>query len=105
MADLLSLIKPRITAMVLVTMLGGIWLASRVSHGQRSLLTLAIAVIGTGLVVSGANTLNMYLERYTDKLMARTKNRPLPSGRLAPEIALWFGIALSAVSVPLLTFG
>jgi protoheme IX farnesyltransferase len=104
-ADLVSLIKPRITAMVLVTMLGGIWLASRVSPKDISSSVLAVAVIGTGLVVAGANTLNMYIERSTDKLMARTKNRPLPSGRMAPPVALWFGIALSAVSVPLLTFG
>jgi heme o synthase len=104
-ADLVSLIKPRLSAMVLVTMLGGIWLADRVSQQQRPSWVLAIAVIGTGLVVSGANTLNMYIERSSDKLMARTKNRPLPSGRMAPEVALWFGIALSAVSIPLLTFG
>lgn len=91
--------------MVLVTMLGGIWLASRMSPRDNRSSVLAISVIGTGLVVSGANALNMYIERSTDKLMARTKNRPLPSGRMAPDVALWFGIALSAVSVPLLTFG
>jgi len=91
--------------MVLITMLGGIFLASRVTSKDKSFSVLAIAVIGTGLVVSGANSLNMYLERSTDKLMARTKNRPLPSGRMAPKIALWFGIGMSAVAVPLLTFG
>jgi protoheme IX farnesyltransferase len=85
-------------------MLGGIWLASHVSGQPRAVWVLAVAALGTVLVVSGANTLNMYIERDTDKLMARTKNRPLPSGRMAPEVALWFGMALSAISIPLLTF-
>jgi protoheme IX farnesyltransferase len=44
----------------------------------------------------------MYLEADTDALMARTRNRPIPSGRLAPEAALWFGIALAFVGLPIL---
>jgi heme o synthase len=103
-ADLLTLTKPRVTAMVVITMLGGMWLAARSGGPARTPLTLALAVLGTVLVVAGANTLNMYIERDSDRFMARTKNRPLPSGRMAPEIALWFGLALSAVAVPLLTF-
>src|SRR5438552_13144667 len=46
----------------------------------------------------------MYLERDTDALMARTMNRPLPAQRLEPMLALKLGVALAAVSVPLLTF-
>jgi protoheme IX farnesyltransferase len=103
-ADLLTLTKPRITAMVGATMLGGAWLAAHHGHAT-SVGRLAIAVVGTALVIAAANTLNMYLERVSDGLMARTRNRPLPTGRLAAPIALWFGLALSAVSVPLLTFG
>lgn len=103
-ADLVTLTKPRITAMVVATMLGGIWLASRAGGHPRPIWVLAVAVLGTVLVVSGANTLNMYLERDTDKLMVRTRTRPLPGGRMAPDVALWLGMALSAVSVPLLTF-
>jgi protoheme IX farnesyltransferase len=102
--DLVALTKPRITAMVVITMLGGMWLATRSGGPQRPALTLALAVLGTVLVVSGASALNMYIERDSDRFMARTKNRPLPSGRMAPEIALWFGLALSALAVPLLTF-
>jgi heme o synthase len=104
LADLVSLTKPRITAMVVITMLGGMWLATRSGGPQRSVLTLSLAMLGTVLVVSGANTLNMYIERESDRFMARTKNRPLPSGRMAPEVALWFGLAISAVAIPLLTF-
>lgn len=104
LADLVALTKPRITAMVVITMLGGMWLATRSGGPQRSLFTLAMALLGGVLVISGANTLNMYIERESDRFMARTKNRPLPSGRMAPEIALWFGLALSALAIPLLTF-
>jgi protoheme IX farnesyltransferase len=104
LADLVALTKPRITAMVVITMLGGMWLATRSGGPQRSVLTLSLAMLGTVLVVSGANTLNMYIERESDRFMARTKNRPLPSGRMAPEIALWFGLAISALAIPLLTF-
>lgn len=103
-ADLVTLTKPRITAMVMATMLGGAWLAAH--RGQAvGVGRLATAVLGTALVVGAANTLNMYLERDSDRLMARTRDRPLPTGRLAAPVALWFGLALSAVSVPLLTFG
>jgi protoheme IX farnesyltransferase len=108
-SDLVALTKPRITAMVVSTMLGGVWLAHHASRAQglsvTSAATAAIGVIGTALVVSGANTLNMYIERDSDRLMARTKGRPLPTGRMAPPVALWFGLALSAIAVPLLTFG
>ncbi len=49
---------------------------------------MSATVFGTGLVVAGANALNMYLERDTDALMTRTQSRPLPTGRLSPSAAL-----------------
>ena len=80
-ADLVTLTKPRITLMVVVTMLGGIWLAVHRfgRSASPSTATLAIAVVGTALVVGSANALNMYLERFSDRLMACTKNQPLPA--------------------------
>ncbi len=108
-ADLVTLTKPRITLMVVVTMLGGIWLAAhhggaQAATGTGAALRLTAAVSGTALVVGSANALNMYLERFTDRLMARTRNRPLPTGRLSADLALVLGLALGVVSVPLLTF-
>jgi protoheme IX farnesyltransferase len=103
-ADLVTLTKPRITLMVVATMMGGIWLAGHAGRGSLSGLELAAALAGTAAVVGSANTLNMYIERVSDQLMVRTRNRPLPTGRLDPRIALWFGLALGAFSVPLLTF-
>lgn len=98
--DLVSLAKPRITLMVLITTAGGLALAGRVSP-----MTALLTLLGTGLVVGSANTLNCWLERESDKLMARTRLRPLPAGRMSPATALWFGLLLGAVSIPLLTLG
>ncbi len=111
-ADLIALTKPRVTGLVIATTGCGIWLAAHVQSTQRlgspasyappSWSTLCLAMLGTILVVSGANALNMYLERDTDALMERTRKRPLPSGRLSPELALWFGIALSSSALSIL---
>jgi protoheme IX farnesyltransferase len=57
---------------------------------------------GTALIVGSANTLNMWLERDVDCLMARTKNRPLPQQRLAPATALAFGALQGAAALPAL---
>jgi protoheme IX farnesyltransferase len=100
LGDLLALAKPRITALVLFTTASGLWLAPR----GLSAAGVALTLVGTVLIVAGANTLNMYLERDSDALMARTAGRPLPAGRMDPGVALRFGIGLSVLSVPLLTF-
>jgi protoheme IX farnesyltransferase len=99
--DLVALAKPRITALVLITTAGGYWLAP-VKAGP---LVASLTIIGTILIVAGANALNMYLERDVDGRMERTKDRPLPAGRLAPRVALWFGVALSVAAVPILAIG
>lgn len=103
--DVVTLAKPRITGMVLLTALGGFWLATRVSGAPRSPRAIATMLVGTAFVVAGANALNMYLERDTDALMDRTRDCPLPAGRLNPKVALGFGLLMSAIAVPLLTFG
>lgn len=99
--DVVALTKPRITAMVLLTTAGGLWLAPGASDPGRGLL----ALLGTVLIVGAANTLNMYWERDSDAFMERTRGRPLPAGRLPATIALWFGITLAVLSVPLLWVG
>lgn len=97
--DLVSLMKPRITLMVIITTAGGIWLAPDEMSWSSILLTL----LGTAMVVGSANTLNCWVERVSDGYMARTKNRPLPAGRLDPKLALALGLALGAISVPVIT--
>lgn len=99
-ADLVALTKPRITFMVLVTTLGGIFLAPE----RPTLAVTLCALLGTALVVGSASTLNCWLERDVDKHMTRTMNRPLPAGRLSPTTALVWGLLLGAIAVPLLWF-
>lgn len=96
--DLVALTKPRITAIVLVTGAAGAFLAP----GHLALRTLLLSLAGTALIVGSANALNMWWERDTDAQMTRTRNRPLPAGRLSPDAALAFGLALGAVSAPML---
>jgi protoheme IX farnesyltransferase len=99
--DVVALAKPRITANVLLTAAGGIWLSP--THATRA--TIAFVLLGTALIVSGANALNMYIERDIDGLMKRTKDRPLPAGRMPARFALIFGVTLSVIAVPILAFG
>ena len=103
--DLVALTKPRLTVIVVATMLGGAWVASRFARDRGlpgvSASQIVLSLIATVLVVGGANALNMYLERDTDGLMDRTKRRPLPAGRLSPEAALAFGVTLSIASLVL----
>jgi protoheme IX farnesyltransferase len=104
--DLVALTKPRITLMVVITAAGGLFLSKRAPDvAPLTSATVIAALIGTALIVSGANALNMYIERDVDRRMDRTKNRPLPAGRLAPRLALWVGVGLSAVAVPILAIG
>jgi protoheme IX farnesyltransferase len=104
--DLWALTKPRITATVVATMLSGAWVAKRAAPPAAfDGVSLALAVLGTALVVSGANALNMYLERDSDGLMTRTAQRPLPQRRLPASAALAFGVLVSLLSMPLLYVG
>jgi protoheme IX farnesyltransferase len=100
-AEVVRLAKPRITGLVIVTFLGGLWLAPGQIDRWRVLMTL----IGTVLLVAGANTFNMIMERDVDPLMERTRDRPLPRGTVSPELALVFGAALSCAALPLLFLG
>ncbi|MFQ5888830.1 MAG: heme o synthase [Gemmatimonadota bacterium] len=95
-ADLLSLTKPRITLMVLVTSAAGYLLGARSTAGAPGLLE---ALIGIALVCGGTSALNQVLERDVDARMARTRRRPLPDGRLSPAVAMAFSLALAAGGV------
>lgn len=104
--DLVTLAKPRITFMVMITAAGGLFLSRRLPGAEMASTTTILAtLLGTALIVSGANALNMYIERDVDRRMDRTKNRPLPAGRMAPRVALWFGVLTSALAIPILAIG
>jgi protoheme IX farnesyltransferase len=91
-ADFLMLTKPRLNLLVLMTTLGGIYLAK--PEGVAAPLVLH-TMAGTALVAGGAAALNQVWERRTDRLMRRTSRRPLPAGRLGTAEGAWFGVIMS----------
>jgi protoheme IX farnesyltransferase len=95
-----DLTKPRLLPLVLFT---GIPIFGMASGGETASLGFAaLVLLGIMLAAASANTLNAYIERDTDALMERTKDRPLPAGRIAPRAALVFGLALAVASTALL---
>ncbi len=98
-ADLLALTKPRVVLMILVTTLVGFYLGQGNLADPWPLLAL---LAGTALAAGGTLALNQYLERDVDACMARTCQRPLPSGRMRPAEALVFGTALVVLGLVIL---
>jgi heme o synthase len=96
--DFVTLVKPRIMVMALLTAVGAMSLAPGSVPIARALWLL----LGTALIVGSANTLNMWLERDIDCLMVRTRARPLPQHRLSANTALAFGVVQGALSLPAL---
>ena len=96
MQALLELTKPRITQLVLLTAAAGFYLGAK---DRVDLLLLANTLIGTALVAGGTNAWNQIRERDVDARMARTRRRPLPSGRLSPSAAMWFATAITVGGV------
>ncbi|MFM7224298.1 MAG: heme o synthase [Actinomycetota bacterium] len=93
------LTKPRVIELLLVTAVPPMVLAE---GGWPATGLVAAVVVGGALAAGGANTINCFIERDRDRLMRRTRGRPLPSGEVAPERALWFGIILNVVAFVLL---
>ena len=95
----LSLTKPRIVELLLVTTVPAMMLAAR---GVPSLWLIAVVLVGGSLAAGAANALNCYIDRDIDQLMRRTKRRPLPSHTVAPRSALVFGLTLAILSTVLM---
>ena len=94
--DLLSLTKPRIISLLLVTTVAPMFVAGRPSQA----LVIAV-VIGGYLMAGGANAVNMYIDRDIDDRMARTRLRPIPSGRMDAVAVLAFGVVLATAATAL----
>ena len=100
-AEVMQLTKARLTMLVLFTTLMGFIYAS---NGAVDLLLLFHTLIGTGMVAAGAAVLNQVMEVEQDRLMNRTKTRPLPAGRVRVEHALGFGLAVALIGLGYLYF-
>ncbi len=96
LTNYLELTKPRVTFMVLVTVLAGFYLGSPDSINWTLLLN---AMLGSWLVAAGTNALNQLIERDIDSLMKRTQKRPLPSGRLTAKQVGIFAASISILGI------
>ncbi len=94
-AAFVALTKPRIIELLLVTTVPSMILAER---GMPSLGLIAATVVGGALAAGGANALNMYVDRDIDRLMHRTRNRPLVTGAVRAGEAVVFAVALTVGS-------
>jgi len=90
-----ALTKPRIIELLLVTTLPTMIVARR---GLPSIWLMVATLIGGTCAAGGANAINMFVDRDIDKLMHRTRNRPLVTGAMAPGHALIFAVALEGVA-------
>ena len=95
--DLIALTKPRIISLLLVTTIAPMFVA-----GTPSWILVLVVFAGGYLMAGGANAVNMYLDRDIDDRMARTRLRPIPSGRLTAREVLVFGILLATTATYLL---
>lgn len=95
-ADLFDLTKPRMNLLILVTTTVGYIMAGG-QPGRRG--HLVSALLGTALCAAAASVLNQVWEREFDALMPRTRNRPLPAGRMASHDALILGVVLGIVGI------
>lgn len=98
--DYLSLTKPELTFLSVVTALTGYYLGA---DGSLQASLLLHTLFGTALTGGGAGALNQYIEREYDGMMKRTENRPVPSGRVHAYEALLFGMILSILGIADLT--
>jgi protoheme IX farnesyltransferase len=93
--DLVTLTKPRIVSLLLVTTIAPMFATDRGLPSLELVLTVAIAGY---LMAGGANAINMWFDRDIDSRMSRTRLRPIPAGRIAPRVALTYGVGLAAIA-------
>ena len=92
-ADYVTLTKPKVQSLLLLTTITTMYVA-----GDPSVGLVALTCLGGSLSAGGAGAVNHWFDRDIDRQMARTASRPVAAGRISPASALWFGIALCALS-------
>ena len=93
--DYLALLKPRVMSLVVFTGFAGLIAAPGSLHPVLAAVAVLCIAVGAG----AAGAINMWYDRDIDAVMARTRGRPIPQGRIAPAEALSFGVVLSLLSV------
>jgi protoheme IX farnesyltransferase len=95
LADLVTLTKPRIISLLLVTTVAPMFITPA---GLPAPILVFWVVVGGYLMAGGANAINMWFDRDIDTQMTRTRLRPIPSGRITPALGLAFGIGLGVLA-------
>ena len=97
-SDYIALLKPRVMTLVVFSGFAGLYAAPGALHPFLA----AVAVLCIAVNAGAAGAINMWYERDIDALMDRTRGRPLPRGKMAPQEALAFGVVLSLFSIMLM---
>ena len=97
-ADYVTLTKPKVQSLLLFTTVTTMYVA-----GTPPISRVVLTCLGGALSAGGAGAINHYLDRDIDAMMRRTRNRPVPAGRISPTAALIYGIALGVASFALLS--
>jgi protoheme IX farnesyltransferase len=100
-ADLVTLTKPRIISLLLVTTVAPMFITPA---GLPSPALVLWVVVGGYLMAGGANAINMWFDRDIDTRMSRTRLRPIPAGRISPAAGLTFGLGLAALAFAVFWF-
>ena len=98
MYDYFELMKPRVMSLVIFTTISGMYLAPSQIHPVLSLFSILAIALGAG----SAGAINQWIDKDIDKLMERTKKRPIPSGRVDSAEALTFSLVVSLISIIIL---
>ena len=98
MNDFLVLLKPRIMSLVVLTALVGLLMAPGGADAETGVMAILCIALGAG----AAGAINMWYDRDIDYVMSRTRNRPLPGGRMGPQLALVYGLVLGIGSVTMM---
>ncbi len=99
--DYIELCKPRVVALMLLTVVVGMYLAT---PGWVSITTLCASLLGIGLCAGSAAAVNHLVDKRIDAIMSRTKNRPVAHGRISVTQALWFATILGVVGLAVLNY-
>ena len=94
-ADWIALLKPRVVMLVVFTG----WIGMMIAPGKLHPVLAFTAILCITVAAGAAGAINMWYDRDIDLVMRRTRNRPIPAGRIAPNDALSFGVVLACASV------